>query len=72
MIIYQKKKKNSYVDTNTCFYVFKSLENLKKKIPKKLLKLCLFVSLPPVSLQFQRQLMTKSETRLDFKPLGNH
>ena len=28
--------------------------------------------LPSDSSQFQKQLMTKSETCLDFKPFGNH
>ena len=31
-----------------------------------------FVSLPSNSRQFQQQLMSKSETRLGFKLLGNH
>ena len=52
------------------FQISKSLKNLKTKnvFPKS----CLFVSLPYDFLKFQKQLMTKSETRLDFKPLGNH
>ena len=32
----------------------------------------LFVTLPSDSLQFQKKLMTKSETRFGFKPSGNH
>ena len=32
----------------------------------------MLVSLLSDSLQFQKQLITKSETRLGFKPLGNH
>ena len=35
-------------------------------------KSCFFVTLPSDSLQFQKQLMTKSETRFGFKRLGNH
>ena len=33
---------------------------------------CFFISIPYKSLQYQQQLMTKSETRLGFKLLGNH
>ena len=32
----------------------------------------LFVTLLSDFLQFQKQVMTKSETRFGFKPLGNH
>ena len=56
----------------TSVSIFSKVWKIEKKNPNQLLKLCLFVSLPSVSLQFQRQLMTKSETRLDFKSLGNH
>ena len=35
-------------------------------------KSCPFVTLLSDSLQFQKQLMIKSETRFGFKPLGNH
>ena len=41
---------------------------MKKVSPK----FCLFVSLASDSLQFQKQLVTKSETCFGFKPLGNH
>ena len=41
---------------------------MKKIVPK----LCFFVCLPSDSWQFQKQLMTKSETCLDFKPFRNH
>ena len=41
---------------------------MEKVFPKS----CLFVTLPSDSLQFQKQLLTKSETRFGFKPLGNH
>ena len=41
---------------------------MEKVFPKS----CLFVTLPSDYLQFQKQLMTKSDTRFDFKPLGNH
>ena len=44
---------------------------MKKSFPEILffLKFC-FVSLPSDSLQFQKQLMTKSEMRLGFKQSG--
>ena len=41
---------------------------MEKVFPKS----CLFVTLPSDYLQFQKQLMTKSEMRIGFKPLGNH
>ena len=41
---------------------------MKKNVPI----LCFFVSLLFDFLQFQKQLMTKLERRLGFKPLGNH
>ena len=34
-------------------------------------EIMLFVSLPSDSLQFQKELMTKSKAGLDFKPLRN-
>ena len=40
---------------------------MEKVFPKS----CLFVTLPSESLQFQKQLMTQSETRFGFKSLGN-
>ena len=47
----------------------KSLNNLKMK--RVLPKSCFFVSLLSNFLQFQKQLMTKSETCFGFKRLGN-
>ena len=41
---------------------------MEKVFPKS----CLFVILPSDFLQFQKQLMTKSETCFGFKALGNH
>ena len=41
---------------------------MEKVFPKS----CVFVNLPSDPLQFQKQLMAKSETRFGFKPLGNH
>ena len=52
------------------FQIPKSLKSLKMK--KVFPKSYFFVSLLSDSLQFQTQLITKSETRLGFKPLGNH
>ena len=40
-------------------------------LPKSNIFQNLNVTLPSDSLQFQKQLMIKSETRIDFKPLGN-
>ena len=42
------------------------------KMEKAFLKPYLSVTLSSDYLQFQKQLMTKSETRVGFKPLGNH
>ena len=63
------------------FIMCQSIDNLLKtffKADTKSLflkvfpKSCLFVSLPSDFLQFQKQFMTKSETRFDLKPLENH
>ena len=41
---------------------------MKKIVPKS----CFLISLSFDSKQFQQYLMTKSETHLGFKPLGDH
>ena len=55
------------VDTKNLFLNFQKFEYFKNE--KAFPKSCLFVSLPSDSLQFQKQLISKTETRLVFKPL---
>ena len=50
----------------------KSISKFEKFENEKSFSEIMLVSLLSDSLRFQKQLITKSETRLGFKPLGNH
>ena len=65
LMIYQKHFVSWYQKTNSKF-------PKDWKIGKYFSKSCFFISFPPDSLQFQKQLMTKSETHFAFKPLWSH
>ena len=67
LIIYQKHLFELIPKFISKFPKTKDIEN-DKKLPRNQA----FFSLPSNSWKFQQQLMTKSETPLDFKLLGNN
>ena len=81
LFILTKKQRNSKSIDNLSKTFFRVIPKSISKFPKSLknsktenffLKSCLFVTLPSDSLLFQKELMTKSDMRFGFKPLGNH